>query len=302
MNLSQNLDVPTFFADGINQNGRMKIVAGHYYQQGTGNISTLGRDLMNHSAIVGHAKWIPPFVQYLSGTPEGAAGPLPFDMNEVGNSLDNPQNFAFQASLGSALWQVDYQLYLATIGVRRINWQQIMRAVYGLWLPRDSGGQPAGVYSNIYAMFLVGDFIGPSGKTKIAQVDISGESDYQNTVAYMAYVDEVPLRMAIVNLNEWPKADWSGNLDWSVARQAPSYEVNGLPSGWATIKYLSSDEGAHANASSITYGGSQWTYASGGREVKGVKQDTQKVWVGDDGKAQVPVWDSSAVLVEFGQQ
>ena len=253
---------------------------------------------MNHSAIVSHMAWAPPFIQYLKGSPEGANGPLPFDMNEVGNSLDNPQNFAFQASLGSALWQVDYQLHLATLGVRRINWQQIMRAVYGMWLPRNSGGQPAGVYSNLYAMFLVGDFIGTGGQTHISQVDISGVQDYQNTVAYLAWVNGKPVRMAIVNLNEWPKADGNGILDESAPRGMPAYDIQGLSGGSSvTVKYLDSPRGAHVNASDITYGGSQWTYASGGREVKGVRDDTMTVMAGDDGSMDVVVGDSSAALI-----
>ena len=278
----------------------MNQVAGHFYQAPPGNISNLGVRLMNHSAIVREMSWVLPYISYLNDSPAGSKKPLPFDMNEVGNSVDAPQNFAFQASMGSALWQVDYQLYLASIGVRRINWQQIMRAVYGMWLPRDSGGQPAQVYSNFYAMPFVGDFIGKAGNTRISQLDISQTKDYQNTVAYMAYDYSTPARMAIVNLNEWPKADMAGNLDTSSPRGAPVYDVTGLPPGWAEIRYLNTPEGAHGNASSMTYGGSQWTYASGGREVKDVRKDSMRVWVGQDGAASVTVWDSSAAMVVLG--
>jgi len=62
------------------------------------------------------------------------------------------------------------------------------------------------------------------------------------------------------------------------------------------VYHLNSPLGAGATAESITYGGSQWTYESLGKEVKGVREDTETVRV-VGGVARVKVVSSEAVLV-----
>jgi hypothetical protein len=63
-----------------------------------------------------------------------------------------------------------------------------------------------------------------------------------------------------------------------------------------TVYHLNSPMGAGATADTITYGGSQWTYDSLGKEVKNVRQDTEMVDV-VGGVASVTVAHSEAVLV-----
>ncbi|GAW25625.1 putative glycoside hydrolase family 79 protein [Rosellinia necatrix] len=63
-----------------------------------------------------------------------------------------------------------------------------------------------------------------------------------------------------------------------------------------TVYHLNSPLGAGAAADSITYGGSQWTHDSLGKEVKDVRRDTEMVGV-VGGAASVTVASSEAVLV-----
>ncbi|KAI2638525.1 hypothetical protein GGS21DRAFT_508671 [Xylaria nigripes] len=63
-----------------------------------------------------------------------------------------------------------------------------------------------------------------------------------------------------------------------------------------TVHHMNSPMGAGATADTITYGGSQWTYESLGKEVKNVRKDTEKVAV-VKGVASVTVASSEAVLV-----
>ena len=304
-NLAENrtrfMDVTKIFEAGINSEGNVQQFAAHYYQTPAMNESTVGPDLMNHSAIVEGMSNMKAWISYLSRNPNGTLeAPIPFILDEVGAWSTSPATQSLSANgavLGSALWQVDFQLYAMTMGVTRINFQHIMRALYGLWLPQESAGEPAQTWANFYAMPFVGDFIGNTGgKTKVLQLGISGQLDDQNTVAYMAFNDTVPARLAIVNLQEWPKPQGSA----STLRGSALFELHGLPQGRTIVRHLSSPHGAHANASSITYGGSQWTYESGGRETPVVDDS---IWfdVGSDGRGCVAVADSSAVLILFGQ-
>ncbi|KAK5630578.1 hypothetical protein RRF57_006293 [Xylaria bambusicola] len=210
-----------------------------------------------------------------------------FVLSEVGNSLQPKNTYEFQARLGSALWQVDYYLYSMTIGVKRINYQQIMHAGYNLWLPVASAGFPAQVFSNYYSQPASDTLQGTSGKTRVSQLSV----DAANIAAYVAYDDGAPKRIAAINMNYWnqtssTEARCSVTLDFYVPDDVAE----------VTVYHLNSPAGAGAAADSITYGGSQWTYESLGKEVKDVRQDTEIVAV-EDGVASVIVASSEAVLI-----
>ena len=292
------MDVAEIFAAGINSEGNVQQFAAHYYQATAINATSVGPYLMNHSAVVEGLGYTEPWISYLSGHPSGHDSSIPLVLDEVAAWSTSPatQTIASNgAVLGSALWQVDFQLYAMTLGIRRVNFQHIMRALYGLWLPQESAGVPAQTWANFYAMPFVGDFIGKTGgTTRVSQLAISGQLDYQNTVAYLAFNHTTPARLAILNLNEWPKPGDAG----SSPRGSACFDLRGLPQGRAMVRHLTSPYGAHANASSITYGGSQWTYESEGRETS-VLNDTTWLEVGPDGVSNVWAEDSSAVLINF---
>ena len=278
-------------------------MAWHYYQVQSGNYSTLGRSLMNHSEIARRQNLFKPYISYLSTNHSGSADPLPFILDEVGNSLDGDQDFTFQTVLGSALWQVDWQLHAMSIGVKRSNWQQIMRAAYGMWLPRESGGFPAQVFANFYAMPFIGDFIGLSGETQVIELDLNGEEQQDGVVAYAAYDNSCLKRIAMVNFDVWdmPGANTTEgpggvNGDGNAVRPATTVTLKGISSDKVKVSYLNSPNGAHANATTLTYCGSQWTAESNGKEVFGVRNDTE--WYGvTDQQVDIAVQASSAVLV-----
>ncbi|KAJ8111743.1 hypothetical protein ONZ43_g5550 [Nemania bipapillata] len=200
---------------------------------------------------------------------------VPFVLDEVGNSLQPSNTYAYQARLGSALWQVDFYLYSMAIGVARINYQQIMHAGYNMWLPVTSAGLPAQVFSNYYSQPFVADFI-------------VGTSNF---AAYAAYEDGAPKRIAAVNLNYWNQTSSTGT------RGSVTLDLE-IPEGveQLTVYHLNSPAGAGAAADTITYGGSQWTYDSLGKEVKNVRRDTETVPV-VNGAASVSVTSSEAVLI-----
>lgn len=283
------LDVPLCFQLGIDNGNVVKQVASHYYQTNGGEYADLGVGLMNHTAIADRLNLLRGYITYL----EQNHPSIPYVISEVGNSLNPTQTYDYQAVLGSALWQVDFQLYAMSIGIGRINWQQIMHAGYDMWLPIDSCGVPRQTFSNFYAMPFVGDFIGKTGgQTRAVQL----ASGVSNVVAYAAYVDGKPVRLAIVNLNIWDPSDGP--------RPSTKLQLR-LPSGIkeAQVDVLTSPDGAHASAASMTYAGSQWTSASDGTEVKGVNPKGSYIlkmkWHGD---TTVDVPYSEAVLLHLNTE
>ncbi|KAI1170669.1 hypothetical protein F4777DRAFT_591762 [Nemania sp. FL0916] len=277
--------VDTCFGLGIDADGVVKEVAAHYYQGSAGTAATLGSTLMNLTITHTHLDSLRARINWLSANkPE-----IRFVLDEVGNSLQSTHTYPYQARLGSALWQVDFYLYSMAIGVARINYQQIMHAGYDMWLPVASAGMQAQVFSNYYSQPFLADFIGKSGTTRVSQLSV----DANNVGVYAAYENDAPKRIAAVNLNYWNQTS-STEARGSVILQLE------VPDNvqQVTVYHLNSPAGAGATADTITYGGSQWTYASLGKEVKSVRKDTQTVAV-VDGVASVTVASSEAVLVRL---
>lgn len=292
------LDVERCFALGIDSSRIIKEVSHHYYQGSAGGASDLARGLMDMAATHRYVDDLAArSIAWLSRSRPG----LPFVLNEVGNSLQPRNSYAYQNRLGSALWQADFYLHCMARGVARVNYQQIMHAGYNLWLPVASAGHAAQVFANFYSQPFVADFIGGSGKTRVARLDIGGSGGDDenvkgpaNVAAYAAYDDDVVRRIAVANLNYWNKT----NAD---AGDRPSVVLDiNVPAGVKTVEvaHLNSPLGAGGGADTITYGGSQWTFESLGKEVKGVRKDTENLVV-KDGVVRVTVKSSEAVLLRL---
>lgn len=284
---SWTFDLETTFGLGIDGRGAIKEVSHHYYQNQAGDAEDLEAGLMTLSLTHGNLDLHSRRINWLKeNRPD-----LPFIFNEVGNSLFVTNSYEYQNRLGSALWQVDFYLYSMHLGVARINYQQIMHSGFDLWLPVASAGLPAQVFANYYSQPFVADFIGTSGDTTVTKLDVGGGDAAPNLAAYAAYEAGAPKRLAIANLDYWNRT--SSDFDRpvaSIAIQVPDAVDE------VTVHRLSSPDGAGADASSITYGGSQWTYESLGKEVTGVRDDSEEVAV-KDGVATITVPASEAVLV-----
>jgi hypothetical protein len=277
--------VPTCFDLGINRDGIVKTVAQHFYQTNVGHAANLAAGLMNHSSITRRLDKFRPAVDYLADKHAS----IPFVLSEIGNSLNPTHDYAYQATLGSALWQVDFQLYGLSIGIRRFNFQQIMHSGFDLWLPVPSAGFQPHVYSNFYAQPFAADFVGATGKASIRVVDTPG-LDAQVAV-YAAYEHARLKRVAIVNMNYWAKGQGARN-----ATRVPLQL--GRHVGSVTVQHLNSPEGAGAQGDSVSYAGSRWTYESVGAEEKGWRRDGQTLEA-DEGAVSVLVQYSEAVMVHL---
>ena len=284
------LKLQTNFGLGIDAGNIVKEVGTHFYEGPAETATDLASDLMNVTHTHTLLNYRRSQIDWLKDHhPE-----IPYVLDEIGNSLDTSKfdGGPYQARLGSALWNIEFSLYSLWIGVARLNWQQIMSAAYDLWLPVESDGQQAQVYSNFYALMFVSDFIGCSGTTKVTKFEIAAAPP--NLAAYGAVQHGVVKRLAIANLDYW-------NLTSShLPRPSVTIDIK-LPwfdFGHVKVTRITSPDGAGGAADNITYAGSQWTYASMGKEVGGIRNDTEMLAVRNGG-VQVMVSSSEAVIVDL---
>ncbi|KAI9669879.1 MAG: hypothetical protein M1831_006914 [Alyxoria varia] len=275
------------FTAGINRNNRIKTVGQHYYQTTATPQSDLQQDLLNHGALTSRLDSYKPYIEFLAqNNPD-----IPLILSEIGNSLNTKNIYSFQGVLGSALWQVDLQLYSMAIGIKAAHFQQIMHSGFDLWLPVDSAGLRAEVFPPYYAQPFAADFIGRSGgRTCVSNL----QTGFPNVPGYAAYEGDQLARLAFVNLNVW-----DGSNGIRPVRNIPLE----LPEAVTSIRldFLSSPNGAHARDGSITYAGSQWTRESEGNEVRDVRRDSRTLPV-NGGRVTVRVPASSAVLVHVSNE
>jgi hypothetical protein len=290
--ISSIMDVKTGFNLGIDNSSHIKQVAHHFY--GTPSGDDL-RVLLDHNAIVTRFGFFKPFLSFLKSYKNGA---LPFVLSEVASSTNTGGNVTYQAGLGTALWHVDFQLQAMSVGVRAVNFQQIVAAGFRMWLPVETVGHKPQVFGHYYAMPFVADFIGKNNDTRVAPLHLTGNGD-NKVIGYGAWSGGSLVRVALIDFHIWTP---SGNSSALIPADRPvrNITLNNLPSGTASVKatYLISNHGAKGLAESITYAGSQWTAKSGGKEVKGVRNDSKTVQV-HNGKAVVKVPASSAVLIHI---
>ena len=151
-------------------------------------------------------------------------------------------------------------------------------------------------------MPYVGDFIGATTRnTRVAILDYPQDEQVR---VYAAYDDEILKRIAMMNFVEWDAANITNTADntadstdsGSTSRPSQFVALKGLEVDCITVKYLTSPEGAHASADSMTWAGSQWTRESNGMEVQGVRDDTVQLEV-KDGCVDVEIEASSALIV-----
>ena len=294
--------------DGLDQSGQVRIASQHYYAGTYAGYDDLGPTLMNHTAIKSYLDYFGKHIDYLhawntSGTTTRGTSittlksGIPLILGEVGDLLPdrNEGSLAIVDSetsvLGSALWQVDVQLYAMHLGISMINFQQNVQTAHPMWLPVGSVNATPAVFGLYYAQVFIADFIGQTEELlQVSQVTV-GNTNSTNVVAYAGWVNGTVSRLAMVNFDVWDGND-------PVTRPAEWINIDSLPEWCSSVDVvqLNSPDGAHANASSITYAGSQWTYESMGKEITGVRDDTKSYTV-KAGSVSIELEASSGVIV-----
>ncbi|KAI0485535.1 hypothetical protein F4859DRAFT_511735 [Xylaria cf. heliscus] len=279
------------FQDGLNANASsIKQVAYHYYQNqhGVPDFAAL-QDYVRHTATKSNLTIFLPDIKYLKEN-HSAIG---FAFTETGYTVGGSggNDYIKTNNFASALWSLDFQLCALSMGVSRVNWQQILRSDLQMWRPvKTSLGEPQ-VTPHFYSQPFVADFIGKNGKTRVVELDI-GTPQNGIYAGYAAYDDGKLARVALLNLELWDSKRSSGG------RPEATFSLSGLLGigSSITVHHLNADDGALAEKN-VTYSGLEWTWESRGKQKK-VKDDSKIVKINGT-EADISVNATQAVLLEI---
>ncbi|KAI1093000.1 hypothetical protein F5B19DRAFT_451637 [Rostrohypoxylon terebratum] len=251
---STGLTAQDLFENGLSKvASSIKQVAFHYYQGfGPKTLSDL-QGWVRHSTTVNKMKNYTPHIEYLQKN----HADVDFAITEAGYNIGGKKGGpTLDSNLATALWAVDFQLYCMTVGVNRVNWQQILTASLNMWRAVESKAGPATVSANFYSQPFVADFISKGGNTQVAKLDVSDDSD-GTLIAYGAYESGKLARIALLNLNLWTTQNGT--------RSHVDFTLKGLPgtSKQAKVHHLTAPGGALAK-DELTYAGLEWTKESNG--------------------------------------
>ncbi|KAI0424699.1 hypothetical protein F5Y09DRAFT_353167 [Xylaria sp. FL1042] len=279
------------FQDGLNANASsIKQVAYHYYQNqhGVADFAAL-QNYIRHTATKSNITNFLPNIKYLKGNHPAIEFAFTETGYSVGGSGDNDHiktnNFA------STLWSLDFQLCALSMGVSRINWQQILRSDLQMWRPvKTSLGGPR-VTPHFYSQPFVADFIGKSGKTRVVELDI-GTPQNGLYAGYAAYDGGKLACVALLNLDLWDSQRSSDD------RPQAKFTLSGLSDGGSniTMHHLNAENGA-LTQQNVTYSGLEWTWASRGKQKK-VKNDSKVLKINGT-EVDVIVKATQAVLLKI---
>lgn len=206
-----------------------------------------------------------------------------YTMGET-NSISGDGAYGVSDVFGSALWLVDYALYVASQNITRIHFHQGSGYRYASWDPTDYEGVGPAVKPPYYGNIFVAKFLGPSG-TQVNNIDLSTE--YNS--AYAAYEHGRLSKLAIIDFHEY-------NPDNSTTRPSSTFEVVSNSFKSATLQFLAAP-GATYNTS-ITVGDVSYDYdLAKGRGVK--VGNTTKNISPVNGVFEIPLFYTEAVMVTF---
>ncbi|KJR84169.1 uncharacterized protein SPSK_09101 [Sporothrix schenckii 1099-18] len=280
-------DAADIFANtSFDDTNNLAYATDHWYRCLSGSCTL--PDLLSHASTVADtAKHIKPMNEFFQSY---KGGRVPFYLDEINVQTGGTSNASFSASFATALYGTDFMMHLMSLGVAAVNWEQVYGSVQNVWQPSDYGSTPAQTKNTYYAILVAAEFIGTGGRTKVAEL-APGNNDGTTFSSYVAYEHNIAKRVALCNLNYW-------DLSVGTTRPEPVVTLDGLSPSvkTVTVKYLTNPGGAGQNSTDTTFGGSQWTFASQGTEVKNVAATTIKVPV-KGGSALIPVPYSSVAIV-----
>ncbi|KIV90003.1 hypothetical protein PV10_07353 [Exophiala mesophila] len=200
---ANNLDLVTTWNEGIDADSEIALIDSHNYINGaTAPGVTLQGTLMNHtSTVISVDKHIDEIRQ-----PAIADSGLPYILGET-NSLYNQGAPGLSDSFGAALWGVDFNLYCAASGIRRVHMHQGTNYRYASWQPIDTNLATTATKAPYYGNIAVATFLGntsASDNVRISELDLDSEPYHS---AYAAYINDRLERIALVQMQAYNSTD-----------------------------------------------------------------------------------------------
>jgi hypothetical protein len=216
----------------------------------------------------------------------------------------NPRISNTNANLAppQALWGVDFNLYCASVGIRRVHMHQGTNYHYAAWQPISTPNATIGTkppyYGNIAVASMLGNLTGAN--VSITNIPLSSELES----AYAAYVDGVLARVAIINLAEYNYTDSSGTARTTQPRPRVTYNIS-VPStyGGQSVGVQRLMANGSDALSGITWDGYSYNWElDEGRPVllRNVTRG-ETVKIGPGGQLQVVLPFSSVAIVNLSR-
>ncbi|KAI1137099.1 glycoside hydrolase family 79 protein [Hypoxylon sp. FL0543] len=298
---SNHLKASRTWSSGMNDDNDIKLFSSHNYISGAETPGvTLQGTLMNHTNI---ARSVDAHVAENASLNLGAG--IPYILGET-NSLYHQGRPGLSNTFGAALWAVDFALYCAAVGIGRVHFHMGTDYRYASWQPVATKKTSIGTKAPYYGNIAAAAFLGHAG-TRIARVPLAGpEVDPEVDVAYASFDADGKLsRILALNMHAYNYTlnGRGGHALNPAPRPVRGYTFAGVhaETTQATLRRL------HANGSDavtgITWDGYSYNYELHyGRPVKLDNVTTGETVQVVDGKLDIPVPDSEAVILDFAPQ
>ncbi|EGP91122.1 uncharacterized protein MYCGRDRAFT_107050 [Zymoseptoria tritici IPO323] len=264
----------------------IKSAAPHHYMDGGPQPMSRQAAYMNHTRIARKLDAFKAPIAWLKANRPN----IPLHLAEVNSNTYSQGNEEKIGVFGSALWLVDYMLYGATLGIKRMNVQQSTGFAYTSWRAVEYFGKPAAVLPPYYAHPFVADVIGNSGNVRIHDLKLG--LDLLSAYAVYDTSSNTVSKIVLINLHDWsPSSSSSSRPSRSV-----SFKLGGSSYGSTVrIEKLTAPGADVQDASRISWKGQSWTRASNGLPVSGTS--TTQATRANNGRFAVNIRASEALLL-----
>ncbi|UNI24259.1 hypothetical protein JDV02_010022 [Purpureocillium takamizusanense] len=322
--VSNHLKASAMWSAGLNQDNDIELFSTHNYISGaTSPGVTLQGTLMNHTktmqSVDAHTKEYDAIFPGAraggkSSTSSSKAPPLIFGET---NSLYNQGKPGLSNSFGAALWGVDFNLYSASVGFKRVHMHQGTNYRYQAWQPvmtaLDVVGTKAPYYGSVAVAAMVRPVKKKSSLVSISAITLGADSAEAAYAAHYHPVgrksrDEARLaRVMVINMHGYNTTVGGAGLEPLPNPPARTSRKYAFAVGGAGVR-----DGARVRVQRLLANGSDaitgitfdgWSYNWDLDRGKPVR--LHNVTVGETvrvkgGQVSVDVPDSSAVLLSFG--
>jgi hypothetical protein len=223
---------------------------------------------------------------------------VPFILGET-NSLYNQGKPGLSNAFGAALWGIDFNLFSASAGIRRVHMHMGTNYRYQSWQPVQTNittlGTKPPYYGHIVVAAMMGDLV--KEKTRIANIKLEQDTE----AAYAAYSNDKLARVAIINMKQYNyTVNGTSSVLNPVKRAARAYTLRVPLDCGETVGIQRLFANGSDAISGISWDG--WSYnweLDNGKPVRLQNVTYGEVAKVENGTVKVAVLDSQAVILNL---
>lgn len=222
---------------------------------------------------------------------------IPYVIGET-NSLYNQGAPGLSNAFGAALWGVDFNLWCASKGIKRVHMHQGSDYRYAAWQPVQTSKTTIGTKAPYYGSITVAAMLGDLTRNDVQLANLP-LPDHRES-AYATYVGGKLERIAVINMRQYNyTVNGTSSIPNPVPRSSQSYTFQ-LPPGVSKVGLQRLAANGSDAVTGITFDG--WSYnweLQHGRPVR-----LHNATIGEElkvkkGSVTVEVPDSSAVILNL---